>query len=105
VRRDGRVTAGYLGAGPMAIPAEHQLERERAARQAHRRALRRLVRSVTDCLDEPREDVEFLCAVVDALFRQAMVFRGYYLHKRRWRRRGRAMMLPGSPGFWAAVEA
>lgn len=105
VRRGSRVTRVYLGSGPLADMAERLLELEREKRREAREAERRAVRRMIDRLEAPRRWVAELSARVDQLFKQAMKARGYYQHKRQWRRRGKAMGVPDLQGLGGAIEA
>src|SRR4051812_11901953 len=94
VRRGGRVTGVYVGAGPVALLAEAEAVRERDERRAARDAHRRDVGATIAGLEAVSRAVSDLSGRVDASFRRAMIYCGYYQHKRQWRLRSRPMQ-PG----------
>src|SRR5262245_65168179 len=81
-RRDGRVTGEYLGAGPVAILMEREVERQRAARKAARLARRRAIDARIACLGRVEREVAKLSDRVNELFIEGMIRGGYYRHKR-----------------------
>ncbi len=83
VRRGGRVTSEYLGAGEAAVLMAQldAAERDRrAAEAADRRAEARR-------LEEAELPLAVLCEWADRLARAALYAAGYHLHKRQWRKR------------------
>src|SRR4051812_9007331 len=87
VRRDGRVTTEYLGAGPVAVLAQRHIDRERAGRRAACEARRRAVAKAIRRLERGGRVASGLFKTIDELFQDAMRFGGFYLHHRQWRRR------------------
>jgi hypothetical protein len=88
VRRDRRVTRKYLGAGEVAVLAEQFAESERAEKRAAREASQRAVRATIAQLEAPGWWTSRFSERIEPLFKRAMKYCGYYVHKRQWRRGG-----------------
>src|SRR4051812_6206018 len=87
VRRDGRVTVEYCGAGEVALLMEREAKRLRDERRALHEARRRAVRRLIAGIGKVQREVAELSGRVDELFVEGMTARGFYRHKREWRRR------------------
>src|SRR5262245_21138500 len=94
VRRDGRVTSEYLGAGPFAIAVEAQAERQRDEQRTLREAKGRAVEKWISSNRAIEDQVDDLSKHIGEQFNDAMMFCSFYRHKREWRRRGPKMGIP-----------
>src|SRR2546421_9933717 len=105
VRREGRVTTEYLGAGSVAVLAQRHIDQQRAGRRAACEARRRAVADAIRRLGRAGRGVTRLSDKISKLFTDAMMYGGFYLHKRQWRRRGTMKLIPDDTVFDDARRA